>query len=196
MSLSILGSIGSKFGLDLVSNIMDKTLPKAKDFMRGALGSPLDLFESVVKSFGGKASKTAPAKQFSLAFPKRLGQATGQSATDSMKSMAGKIGNLLSALSVVKDIADVISGFNPKQIQQQSSADTGFGSGLNVDTMAMAQSTGYGSQEPGQQTGMSPMDMFQKMQEAQQAAQMFEMAVKISEMQHQAAMSAIRGIKY
>jgi len=43
---------------------------------------------------------------------------------------------------------------------------------------------------------MDPMSMLQKMQEAQAAAQMFELAVKISEIQHQAAMSAIRGIRY
>ena len=40
------------------------------------------------------------------------------------------------------------------------------------------------------------MEMFERMQEAQRAAQMFELAVKIADIQHQAAMSAIRGIRY
>jgi len=204
MSISILGSIGSKLGLDLVSNIMEKTLPKAFDFMKNSIKSQVDIFESVVNLFGGKASKTMPAKQFMLALPARLSKSSTGSMTDKMKSMAGKLSKLTSSLSLVDDIVQLLANFNPNKIQKapfggQVMAQGGasrFGSGMNVDTLAMAQSTGYGSSTPGGAGEMSPMQMFERMQEAQQAAQMFEMAVKISDIQHQASMSAIRGIKY
>jgi len=204
MAISILGSIGAKLGLDLVGNIMEKTLPKAFDFMKNSIKSPIDAFETVVNLFGGKASKTKPAKQFMLALPGRLAQSNTGSMTDKMKSMSGKLSKLVSSLGLLDDIAKLISNFNPKEIQKapfngqvmQQNGASRFGHGMNVDTMAMAQSTGYGDQVPGGGNDMSPMDMFQRMQEAQQAAQMFEMAVKISDIQHQASMSAIRGIKY
>ena len=200
MGLSILGGIGAKLGFDVVSNIMEKTLPKAFDFMKNAMKSPVDMFESVVNTFGGKASKTRPAAQFRLAFPKRLGFAFGHSATDRMKSMAGKFGKVMSALELVQGLLTHLSSNKTQGQQTQGRVmfqepGSQFGSGMNIDTQAMAESTGYGNEVSGN-TEMSPMDMFRKMQEAQQAAQMFEMAVKISEMQHQAAMSAIRGIKY
>ncbi|MCD4655805.1 hypothetical protein K8T06_17940 [bacterium] len=204
MSLSILGGIGAKLGLDLVGSIMEKTLPKAMDFMKNSFKTQVDVFESVVNTFGGKPSKTKPAKQFMMAFPKRLEESSGTSTTDRMKSLAGKLSKLASAVGLLDDVMQLISNFNPNkvqtapftgQVQQQQTGASQFGSGMNVDTTAMAESTGYGEPMPGG-TEMSPMDMFRKMQEAQQAAQMFEMAVKISEMQHQASMSAIRGIKY
>ncbi|HPQ39737.1 MAG TPA: hypothetical protein PLV45_05130 [bacterium] len=202
MAFSIIGSIGAKLGLDLVSNVMEKTLPKAFDFMKAGMKTPVDAFEAVVNTFGGRASRTRPAQQFSLAFPDRLGFAKDPSFTDKMKSMASKLGNILSALGSLGGAVQQLSqcfggaaGTEPCPGRVQYAGSTGFGSGLNVDTQAMAQSSGYGSEiDPG--SGMDPMTMFQKMQEAQVAAQMFELAVKISEIQHQAAMSAIRGIRY
>lgn len=202
MALSILGGIGAKLGLDLVSNVMEKTLPKAFDFMKSAVNTPVDAFESVVKSFGGKASRTRPSEQFTLTFPNRLGYAKDPSFTDKMKSMAGKLGNILSAMGNLGEVIEQLThGFSDSaqtgsfRGRVQYAGATGFGSGLNVDTQAMAQASGYGQPiTPGGST--DPMAMFQKMQEAQAAAQMFELAVKISEIQHQAAMSAIRGIRY
>lgn len=203
MGISLLGSLGAKLGMDVVGSILDKTLPKVMDHMKSGLKSPLDAFDSIVSSFGGKASKTTPAGQFSLALPDRLKSQVTGSMTANLKSLSEKLGKLTSALGFASKIADLLSSFQPQALQKapttssgQSSGASGFGSGLNVDTQAMARSTGYGDQGSSSTGGMGPMDMFQKMQEAQQAAQMFELAVKISDIQHQAAMSAIRGIKY
>jgi len=201
MGISLLGSLGAKLGMDVVGSILDKTLPKVMDHMTSGLKSPLDVFDSIVGSFGGKASKTSPAKQFSLALPDRIKSQFSGSMTANLKSLSEKLGKLTSAFGFASKIADLLSSFQSQTLQKapstgQPSGASGFGSGLNVDTQAMAQSTGYGDQGSSATGGMGPMDMFQKMQEAQQAAQMFELAVKISDIQHQAAMSAIRGIKY
>ncbi|MBN1295481.1 hypothetical protein JXA80_01795 [bacterium] len=203
MGLTILGSIGAKLGFDVVGNIMEKTLPKAADFMKIGSKTPLDAFEAVIGTFGGKTSQTKPAEQFSLAFPKRLGFSSGAGFADTMKSIGEKLSKFLSVMEKVNDVVGGLSHFFTGKVEKapfqghvEMAKNSGFGSGLNVDTTAMAQSSGYSTEKAPGGSSTDPMAIFQKMQEAQAAAQMFELAVKISEIQHQAAMSAIRGIRY
>ena len=199
MGISLLGSLGIKLGAELVGSIMEKTLSNTKESMTKNR-TAFDRFDSVVNQFGGNTSKMTPAKQFALALPFPLAAQYG-AGKFCMGLLTKNLGNFQSLLGLAKGLVDQIKGFQPQTLQQNQTAGKGvnpgaFGSGLNVDTNAMAASTGYGSQSASESGGMGPMEMLQKMQEAQQAAQMFELAVKIADIQHQAAMSAIRGIRY
>lgn len=69
----------------------------------------------------------------------------------------------------------------------ESGAQPGSGSGGLESTGSSRDASALMSEQWG---------MFEKMQSMQRASQMFELAVKIAEVQHQAAMSAIRAIKY
>ena len=198
MGISLLGSLGIKLGVDFVGSIMEKTLGNAKESMQKNRAS-FDRFDSVVGQFGGQVSRMSPAKQFALALPFPVAAQYG-AGKFCMGLLSKNLGNFQNLLGLAKGLVDQIGGFQPQALQKASDGAPGgpgaFGSGLNVDTQAMAASTGYGSQAASQSGEMGPMEMFQKMQEAQQAAQMFELAVKIADIQHQAAMSAIRGIRY
>jgi hypothetical protein len=198
MGISLLGSLGAKLGFELVGSIMEKTLPNAMESMKKGPNA-LDRFESVVGMFGAQISKMAPANQFSLALPFQL--SAGHNAGSFYMGLLSKnLGNFKSLMGLAGNVVDILRRFQPQQLDKAPTGGSGitpggFGSGMNVDTQAMVESTGYGNQSSidGQ---MGPMEMFKKMQEAQQAAQMFELAVKIADIQHQAAMSAIRGIRY
>ncbi|MGB3975567.1 MAG: hypothetical protein WBM02_10600 [bacterium] len=199
MGITLLAGLGIKLGSELVGSIMEKTLSNAKESM-AKNRTAFDRFDSVVGQFGGRAPKLTPAKQFALALPLSLAAQYG-AGRFCMGLLTQNLGNFQSLLGLAKGLVDQIAGFQPQTLQQNQSTGKAinpgaFGSGLNVDTHAMAASTGYGSQSASGSGGMGPMEMFQKMQEAQQAAQMFELAVKIADIQHQAAMSAIRGIRY
>lgn len=81
------------------------------------------------------------------------------------------------------------------------SGDTGIGPSGSAQGMSQSQGTsgtGGASGMAGESNSVMSEQwaMFEKMQSMQRAAQMFELAVKIAEVQHQAAMSAIRAIKY
>ncbi|MBN1878543.1 hypothetical protein JW823_00355 [bacterium] len=204
MAISLLGTIGAKVGADLVGTIMEKALPTAVEHMKSNIKTQGDFIEHLVGMFGNRESKTAPAGQFSLELPKRFSSLSKGFTNLNLKSLSEKLSKLKTALGFASGALELLKRFQSQKLENQSSSSvpqtgtssqTGsFGSGMSTDTEALAHSAEYASS--GSTTGMGPMEMFERMQEAQRAAQMFELAVKIADIQHQAAMSAIRGIKY
>lgn len=195
MGISILGSLGAKLGANLVGSIMNKTLPNAMSFAATGMLNPLDRFDSLVGKMGPSAFKTPPARQYTLNPPNRFA-AMIKPGPVSMNRISEHLQSFKSIAGTASEIVDALQRFQTQRLERaDGGSSSSFGQGLNVDTNAMAQSTGFGGQvTSGNETG--PMEMFQKLQEAQQAAQMFELAVKLADIQHQASMSAIRSIRY
>jgi hypothetical protein len=195
MGISILGSLGAKFGFNLVGSIMNKTLPKAMSFVTSGMQNPLDRFESVLGKMNSTSFKTSPAKQFTLKLPYQLKAQFG-SGPINMNRISERLKSLKSVLGTASEIVDALSRFQNQRLDKAGGKFSGgFGQSLSTDTNAMSQSSGFSAQSTNS-SDMSPMGMFKKLQDAQKAAQMFELAVKLADIQHQASMSAIRSIRY
>ncbi len=210
----ILAGIGGKLGMDVVGKVLDKTLPKAADFLTKTTMAPFDAFENVMNLFGGKASKTPPAPAFKMMPPptsEKLQKSGGLASK--LKSLMNKMDSVTNILKSVTNIVTELEKLTGKGGPVQA-----FGSGSSVGQvpqMGVKDMVQYaGGNLPGSSTGSPGIpqptggpggaggalgdqwSMLQYMQQCQQASQMFELAVKVSEIQHQADVSAIRGIKY
>jgi hypothetical protein len=208
----------------MVKDIIHSTLGKVMKggvklpFNSGKLGD-------ILKTIKSGISKTPAANPFSIQRPSKFGPTDKMNQivqkligklTDisSILKKSGEIGDLLKKISGFASNSAAPSGsanLGPSNLMPEaptgstgvpSSGSLGFSSSASTPTSTSFVPSGTASSQP---VSNSPdlagsfggqWDMFNKMVGLQQAAQAFELAVKIAELKHQMAMSAIRAIKY
>ncbi len=216
MSLQVLASLSKAVGMELITRIFDKTLEKTGQIGSNGVKTPFDAFDKVCGIFQGKLSHTSPSSAFSLSFPDKLSKFSKLPGllSKNLSKLATKIQQLASVFSKINEAVEGIKSLIGKSstgAQELNSAmplsthttnqpnptmsrDYGNVSGSNGESRISE--TIEGSQNRSNGLMGDQWDMFNQMQAAQKAAQMFELAVKMAEIRHQAAMSAIRGIRY